>query len=199
MHSHPKLIAFAPLRPCSDYFLNYHFLIMANAQQMAEFLTNNAEPELTFILSEVEVPLKLQFDLVTAGYKSTRRFAAIEDTTAEVRVALKDAIALDPTASAEARLGMALLVAAWDLCQASSKKDIELRTESRVTGLSRHVPVNDRLAMRKILENKAGKLPDDEIPGTGYLTLKLEEVESNDPKASRWRILHTSSTAWIRT
>jgi hypothetical protein len=184
LHSHPKLIAFAPLRPCSSYFLNYHFLIMANAQQMAEFLTNNAEPELTFILSEVEVPLKLQYDLVTAGYKSTRRFAAIEDTKAEVRVALKDAIGLDPAASAEARLGMALLVAAWDLCQASSKKDIELRTESRVTGLSRHVPVNDRLAMRKILENKAGKLPDDEIPGTGYLTFKLEEVESNDPKAS---------------
>ena len=157
---------------------------MANAQQMAEFLTNTAEPELTFILSEVEVPLKLQFDLVAAGYKSTRRFAAIEDTKAEVRVALKDAIGLDPAANAEARLGMALLVAAWDLCQASSKKDIELRAESRVTGLSRHVPVNDRLAMRKILENKVGKLPDDEIPGTGYLTFKLEEVESNDPKAS---------------
>jgi hypothetical protein len=158
--------------------------VMANAQQMAEYLTNNAEPELTFILSEVEVPLKLQYDLVIAGYKSTRRFAAIEDTKAEVRIALKDAIALDPAASAEARLGMTLLVAAWDLCQASSKKDIELRVESRVTGLGRQVPVNDRLAMRKILENKAGKLPDDEVPGIGYLTFKLEEVESNDPKAS---------------
>jgi hypothetical protein len=187
LHPHLKLIAspsFAPLRPCSSYFLFYLFFVMANAQQMAEYLTNNAEPELTYILCEVEVPLKLQFDLVTAGYKSTRRFAAIEDTKAEVRVALREAIALDPAASAEARLSMALLVAAWDLCQASSKKDIELRAESRVTGLSRHVPVNDRLAMRKILENKIGKLPDDEIPGTGYLTFKLEEVESNDPKAS---------------
>jgi hypothetical protein len=203
LHSHlkPRSIAafafafFAPPRPCISIFAFFAplrpyliilFLNMAivSAQQMAEYLTSSAEPELTFILSEVEVPLKLQYDLVMAGYKSTRRFAAIEDTKAEVRAALKDAIALDPAASAEARLGMALLVAAWDLCQASSKKDIELRAESRVTGLSRHVPVNDRLAMRKILENKVGKLPDDEVPGTGYLTFKLEEVESNDPKAS---------------
>jgi hypothetical protein len=177
----------APPRPCINIFeFLFHFFDMAlvSAQQMAEYLTSNAEPELTFILSEIEVPIKLQYDLVLAGYKSTRRFAAIEDTKAEVRTALKDAIALDPAASPEARLGMAMLVSAWDLCQASSKKDIELRAESRVTGLSRHVPVNDRLAMRKILENKVGKLPDDEIPGTGYLTFKLEEVESNDPKAS---------------
>ena len=175
----------APLRPCRDIAYDLFYIYdMASAQQMAEYLTNHAEPELTFILSEVEVPMKLQYDLVMAGYRSTRRFAAIEDTKTEVRAALKDAIGLDPTTGADARLGMALLVAAWDLCQASTKKDIELRTESRVTGLSRHVPANDRLAMRKILENKAGKLPDDEIPGTGYLSFKLEEVETNDPKAS---------------
>ena len=38
--------------------------------------------------------------------------------------------------------------------------------------------------MRRTVEARHGKLPDDEVPGATYLAAKLEEVEQNDPQAT---------------
>ena len=154
------------------------------AIQHIEFLGQNAEPDFLYILAELEVPIHLQYALVQAGYKKIHQYASIEDTKPEVRAALKDVLGLDATAGATERLSMSLLIAAWDMCCMSAKKNMEIRAESRAAGTSRPVHQNDRLAMRKVLEAVHGNSPDDEYPASQYLTIKLEEVELNDPQAA---------------
>ena len=38
--------------------------------------------------------------------------------------------------------------------------------------------------MRRLVESRFGRLPDDEVPGPTYLATKLEEFEQNEPLAS---------------
>ena len=155
-----------------------------NDVQFAAYIGEHAEAELAFVLGEVGMPLPLQYLLVHAGYRTVRLLASIEDTKAAVRVAFKDILGVDPAADAEARMQMSLLVLAWDIAQASAKKEIEVRAEAKSLGVQRPVTHNDRLAMRRLLQSRVGAIPDAETPGAAYITTKLEEVELNDPQAS---------------
>ena len=69
------------------------------------------------------------------------------------------------------------------MCTASSKKEMEVRAEAKVHGISRPTQQNDRLQMRKVVEGVHDAAPDDEYPAAQYLTIKLEEVELNEPQA----------------
>ena len=151
---------------------------------MIQYLAKNAEAELTFIFAEAGLATNLQYQLVEQGFKTVRRFAAIEDTTPEARKAFQGLLGIDPTEGAPQRLQIAVLIDAWSVATASAKKQIEVRAEAKALDQRRPISHNDRMAMRRVLEDRYGRTPDDEIPGAPYVTTKTEEVEQDDPQAS---------------
>ena len=64
---------------------------------MKSFIASNVAPDLAFIMDDVELELKYQYELVKAGYKTVRRVAALEDTPASARSAIRSILNLDPT------------------------------------------------------------------------------------------------------
>ena len=158
---------------------------MAEATRMKNYISDNAGPDLAFIFNDVELDLKVQYDLVHAGYKSVRRIAAMEDAPAGAREAFKTILGIDPTVGPQERLTLTILVDVWNICKVSAAKDMEAKAEAAVSGSVKLVSANDRNLMRKVLQkSEDDKLPDTEVPSAEYLTLKIDEVEQNDPKAS---------------
>ena len=147
-------------------------------------LVSTADPELTFIFEEVGMELEWQYAIIKAGYAKLRRFANIDDTRAGAREAIQAATGLDSTSGAPARLAMAIFMDAWETARASAAKDIQIRAEAKAMNQLRPVSVNERLSMRRVIEQLHGKLPDDEVPGPTYLSFKIDEVEQNDPHAA---------------
>ena len=83
-----------------------------------------------------------------------------------------------------ARLALASLVTAWEAAKEFLGKETQLRTEAKVLGVTRLVDILDRTSMKKAVEALYGKIPPREAPSVDYLSIKLEEVENNDPTAS---------------
>ena len=71
----------------------------------------------------------------------------------------------------------------WSIAKCTASKEIEAKAQANVTSSANTIPPNERSLMRKAIE-RSGKLPDDEVPGAHYLTVKVDEVEQNEPKAS---------------
>jgi len=164
---------------------------MASAAEMTEYVAKHADPDLAFILNDVGLDIKWQHDLVKEGYKSVRRLAALEDTTAAVRGAFKTMLTLDPDAAPGNRLALTMLVDAWSVAKVTAEKEIQAKAEAKVYGGAGSVLVNstDQTSMRRAVETAAGngelyRLPDDEVPAKCYVTDKLAEIEQNDPQAT---------------
>ena len=155
---------------------------------MRTFLARTADSDLLFILSEAEVSLKCQFDIVSCGYKSLRKFVGIEDNRAGVRRAFMADLALDPAAQgapgAEARVTLASLVSSWEVAQSQLKHEVQQRAEAKTHNLTRPVSVQDKTSMRKAAEAAWGKIPNREAPSADYVASKLEEMEANEPVAA---------------
>ena len=56
-----------------------------------------AHSDVSFVWTNSEMSLGVMSSLVDAGYTSLRRFAAIADDRAGLRIALRDVFGLDPT------------------------------------------------------------------------------------------------------
>ena len=154
---------------------------------MREYL-KRAESDLLWLLSQNEVGLADQYDLVQLGYSSVSKFARMEDTRPEVRKALaadlKLEVSAEPPAGPNARVRLASLVAAWDAARSQVQRQDELKAEAKVLNVTRPVGVTERVAMKRTLEVRVGSIPPHEMPSADYLSLKMEEIESGEPSAS---------------
>ncbi len=109
-----------------------------------------------YILEEHGVPLALQDGLITAGFRTLKRFAALNDTKVEVREDLAVLLTLDKTTAA-GKLSLAILVAAWQTAGDLAQKESTLRAEAKVNGVLRVATHTERSSMRKVMENRYGK------------------------------------------
>ena len=147
------------------------------------YITENVAADLQYVLEDTGISLDLQYRL-TQHYNTLRVFAAIGDTSADVRTALQTDFALDPAASAANRATLAKLVSAWSLAKDLANKEKDLFAETKILGQPRILQHSERQAMVRAVERAYGQLQDSEIPANEYLALKLEEVENGEPLAS---------------
>lgn len=144
--------------------------------------------ELTYAWGEAGVPVDVQYAVSQAGYVTMRQFVSLDETRATVRAALVALFALDPNAAGPAgpanRLVLASLVNAWEVLSEQKNQEIKLRAEARTLNIQRPLIGQDRLAMKRFLENRHGRTPAHELPSADYLSAKAEEVENNEPTAS---------------
>ena len=147
------------------------------------YITENVAADLQYVLEDTGISLDLQYRL-TQHYNTVRVFAAVGDTSADVRRALQTDFALDPAASAANRATLAKLVSAWSLAKDLANKEKDLFAETKILGQPRILQHSERQAMVRAVERAYGQLQDSEIPANEYLALKLEEVENGEPLAS---------------
>jgi len=109
----------------------------------------NGDSDLIYILEEHGVPLALQDGLITAGFRTLKRFAALNDTKVEVREDLAVLLTLDKTTAA-GKLSLAILVAAWQAAGDLARKESTLRAEAKVNGVLRVATHTERSSRRKV-------------------------------------------------
>lgn len=146
------------------------------------YIAQHVSSDLAYIWDEMGVSLAHQVEL-GVRYRTVARFAALADSRAEARTALRTDVTLD-AATPDGRAALAGLVSAWQSCLDMSEQERKAKAESSVLGLPRPVPANDRLAMRTALEVTTGILDEREEPSVTYLAMKLEEVEAGELRAS---------------
>lgn len=145
--------------------------------------------DLTYIWSQSNVPLTLQYQLGQASFDTLRKFSSLEDDRAKVRAAVALDFGLDtnaaPPAGPAARVTLAAIVSAWEVAREQLTREVQLRAESKALNLRRPVGATDRVAMRRALEARHGKRAPHELPSVDYLSTKMEELEAGEPQASQ--------------
>ena len=111
-----------------------------------------------------------------------RLFSGIDETRAEVRLALNAEIGLDHTAGNAERRSTALVLSAWETSRTQQKSSDETRAEARAAMVPRPVPVNEHAMLREALESQIGRLRDYEVPAKSFIAAKLDDIETNLPK-----------------
>ena len=152
---------------------------MATPEAMTAYVAQNAEPELAFIFEQEEVNIKVQHDLVTMGMKTVRKMAGLEDTRAAVRKVCKEDLRITDI------IQVASVVSAWEVALLHKTKDDESKAMSKASNMTRPVTEPEHTKFINALEVKTGKdLAENITPSPGYLAEKLEQVETNAPKAT---------------
>ena len=147
-----------------------------------EFVRDNMDADLQFILGESGVELEFQV-AIARHYGTLRKFSALGDDRAAIRTACLQDFAI-PGDTPQARAQTASVVAAWETAKEYIAKEIELKAEAKVLGQPRVLQIHERQAMIRAVELVHGALNDSECPSADYLSIKAEETECNEPIAA---------------
>jgi hypothetical protein len=151
-------------------------------QQQKEFISEHMDSDLQFVLSDNGVSLGAQV-AVARRYGTLRKFRALGDTRAEIRLACLQDFAIPQDNPAD-RAETAAIVSSWEVAQEFIAKETEIRAEAKVLGQPRTLQVHERQAMVKAVEAVYGVLQESETPSVEYLSVKAEETETNEPVAA---------------
>lgn len=155
-----------------------------NDADRRDYVVQHGESDLVYLLEDARLPIGLQYAIIQAGYSSIRTFIGIDDGRPEVRTAFTQLLGLNPGVPAE-RLQLALLLSVWETATLFHTKESQLRAEAKVMGITRPASTQERSAMRRMVEQRYGRLPTAETPAASYVSEKLEECEQNEPHAAR--------------
>ena len=157
---------------------------MATEAEMRLLIQQQCDSDLAYLFAEAGLVLKVQFDVVSAGYKAIRTLVGLEESRAAFRTAAIQEFNLDPAAAAGNRLQLATLVGVWETAREQQTREVQVRAEAKALRQPRPISSQENLAMRRVVENLHGKMQDYEVPSMSYLSDKLEELELNNPQAS---------------
>ena len=105
-----------------------------------EFVQNNLDSDLQFILSDSGVALVHQVS-IARHYGSLRKFSALGDDRASIRTSCLQDFAL-PADSPENRSQIAAIVSAWETSKEYLAKEIELKAEAKILGQPRNLQIH---------------------------------------------------------
>ena len=97
-----------------------------------EFVANNMDADLQFILGEAGVSVANQA-AIARRYGTLRKFTAIGDDRAALRTACLQDFAI-PQDTPDNRAEVASIVASWETAKDFMAKEVELRAEAKVMG-----------------------------------------------------------------
>ena len=155
---------------------------MGSPAEMKSYIQKHCDADLSFLFSENEVEVELQYKIVFGGYKTLRRFVGFAESRASFRADAAAAFTLadDPAG----KLQMAILVSMWAMAHEQLAREMQVRAETKALRQPRPISQQESLAMRRAIELQNGKLGDHEVPSMAYISDKLEELELNNPQAS---------------
>ncbi|CAK0869239.1 unnamed protein product, partial [Prorocentrum cordatum] len=80
------------------------------------------------------------------------------------------------------RRAVADLLAAWEAAKLQWHRENAIRAEARATSQNILISGPEHASLRNAFEKKWGELPNDEVPGRHYPSMKLEQIEQNEPR-----------------
>ena len=144
---------------------------------------------MSYLLNESGVSVLQQYQMSWQGVRNVRRLSAVEDRRALVRAAFAADYNLDvtagPPAGIAARNELSALICAWEASREQCLREVQLRAEQKSLAQPRQVSTQERTLMKRAAKVNLGKIPSSESPSSDYLASKMEEVENNEPHASR--------------
>ena len=163
-------------------------VFMANMDTVldaAELTALNAmSSDLRFMLSEFEVPDRVQHSLCLRGYKSLATFGVMADDRATFRAAVIADLLINPAhagldaqVASRARTVTAALIAAWQAAGLRQEEAVRQSVDNRLLRLPNLVSKSGLVALRQKYETEHGRVPDHLWPCASLVEKRLEEIE----------------------
>ena len=158
---------------------------MDTALDQAELLTLSAmSSDLRFMMSEFEVPDRVQLALCNRGYKNLATFGVMSDDRATLRAAIVADLQINPAhagldvaVAARARTVTAALIAAWQSAGLRQEEAVRQSVDNRLLRLPNLVTKSSLIALRQKYELEHGRVPDHLWPCASLIEKRLEEIE----------------------
>jgi len=141
------------------------------------------EPELSYLLDELEIPEEVQANLAAREIRKIGVFAKVEPTEDAFREWLKADLDLNPAASVGERVTVAKLAEAWEAARQRATTARKLEAEARVSGQTREMLKGVHLALRRACARTHGSVEDRRCPGRAYLECRLEQLDDGELEA----------------
>ena len=140
--------------------------------------------DLQFVLSENEVPLRVQLRLKELGFSNMALFSVLGDDRANVRTFCRDQLPLDPTTQnlSAAKKALCLLhtaqvVATWVMASQRVQEMERTAAETRSQRLPVTMPKVTIIHLRRRFETAHGRVSDNVYPCTSLIEKTMEEIE----------------------
>jgi len=153
-----------------------------DAATMAAHLSR-LEPELSYLLDELEIPEEVQANLSAREIKKIGVFAKVEPTEELFREWLKADLGLNPATSVGERVTVAKMAEAWEASRQRATTSRKLEAEARVSGQTREMLKGVHLALRRACARTHGTVEDRRCPGRAYLENRLEQLDDGELEA----------------
>jgi len=153
-----------------------------NEAQVRDYVAK-FEPDLVYLLDELEVTPLVQANLAALGIVKMGIFARIEATEVDFRKWLLDDFGFDPQSGVQGRVETAKLVEAWDTARQRSTTSRKLEAEAKVTGTGRELLKGVHLALRRAHVKAHGEVDDRRCPGRSYIEARLEQLDDGELEA----------------
>ena len=163
---------------------------------MRATLRSSAESDLIFLRGDKNIPLDIQFTLVTNGLNTLGRLATLEDEKAVFRKAVAELAEINlETATAKKKLVVSDHVQCWSAAKNFIEAENELKANAAASSSDIPLPLPKRTyqAMAAAYVEANGKISDREAPGKPLMAMTLSMVQDNDPIAEP--LTHIASKA----
>ena len=138
--------------------------------------------DLQFLLSESEVPLRLQHKLAELRYKTMAAFTVMADDRPSMRTTIgadildPSELGLTPQQAAEARLYGNYILSAWIIAGQRLTEEIRMGAESKSLRLPSIIPRTSLIALRQRFEREHGRVPDAIYPCSAMIEKRLSLI-----------------------
>ena len=144
---------------------------------------NKISSDLLYLLSDHEVPVRIQLRLGMMGYRSVQIFGVWADDKAGVRAAFTAGVlnenegGLSIDQIAEVRLRANQVLSAWMTASLRAVEEIRLSTDSKLLRLPTMLTRTTLISLRQRYEQAHGRVSDSIFPCASLIEKRLEELE----------------------
>jgi hypothetical protein len=142
-----------------------------------------AAADLRFLMDKEEVPRVAQAALFHLGLTSSARYASAVKDAEDMKTFVNQALNVDFSANIPSRLLVTKLIVVWKQASVRVDKKAEADAEADASRMRKTLEVTDFQAMRSGFFTRWWELDEGLIPSRFYLEKKLEDLESNEPRA----------------
>ena len=148
-----------------------------------QVVLNTISSDLQFLLSEHEVPERIQLLLAVRGYKTMMTFSVWADDRPGIRAEIIRSVVnpaeagLDAAQSSAASLIVSQLLSAWILAGRRVDEEVRVSAESKLLRLPAVLSRVSLISLRQRFELENGRISDLIYPCAAMLEKRLEEIE----------------------
>ena len=156
--------------------------VLPSEEVMAQVIQDKCEAALSFLFSEHEVSMSMQYKLIRDGYKNLGMVSRMAGSEEGVKKLMIDDFGVEDTKPG--RLELTKMALVWSAARTSKDTDDKAKAEAKSHNFLRPVDDNELDLMRLAYIKTRGPLDKEYIPTLGFLQLKLDQIEKGFYRAT---------------